>query len=128
MTPGTYNITIYKGGTWSVSLSAKDVDENPIDFSQYDSLRMQIRPSWVTGTPSGSPLLELTDGNGRITLQNANTEIVLTVSAEDTTVLTFDEGKYELELVKDAVIDPATDEIVDKLLRGTVTVIGETAV
>jgi len=99
-----------------------------MDFSDYDSMRMQIRAPWIKGVPTGAALLELTTANGRIALQSANTQILLTLSAATTTNLDFKEGVYDLELVKAATVVPLAVEIVDKLIRGSVTVIGEPTV
>jgi len=128
MVPGTYNIKIYKGSTWSITLEARDALDASMDFSVYDSMRMQIRAPWIKGIPVGAPLLELTSENGRISLQSDDTQILLVLSAAITADLTFKEGVYDLELVKDAVLDPPTAEVVDKLIRGSVTVIGEPTV
>jgi len=128
MVPGTYNIKIYKGSTWSITLEAKDAQGIAMDFADYNSMRMQIRAPFIKGVPTGPALLELTTANDRISLQSANTQILLTLSAAVTAALTFKEGVYELEMVKDAVVDPPSVEIVDKLIRGSVTVIEETVV
>lgn len=129
MLPGKYNLTIYRGATWSRSIAAQDENNLATDFgANYDEIRMQIRPPWVKEFPTSTPLLELTQANGRISLEGDNTQIVLYISAADTAVLDFDEGHYELELVKHATTDPIADEVVDKLLIGSVTVLGEVTV
>jgi len=128
MVPGTYNIRIYRGSTWSITLEARDALDVAMDFSVYDSMRMHIRAPWIKGIPVSDPLLELTTENGRISLQSADTQILLVLSAAVTADLAFKEGVYDLELVKDAVLDPPTAEVVDKLIRGSVTVIGEPTV
>lgn len=127
MVPGTYNIKIYKGATWSITIEAQTLGVAK-DFSEYNSMRMQIRAPFIKGMPSGPALLELTTANGRISLQSDDTQIVLVISAVDTKALTFKEGVYDLELVKTAVVNPPAAEIVDKILRGSVTVIEETTV
>jgi hypothetical protein len=122
MVPGKYDITIHRGGTWSISIEAKNEQDVATNFdTAYDRMRMQIRPAWRQNPiPTGQPLLSLTTENGRITTQNNGTQIVLTISAVDTAKLEFNAGQYELELVKDG--DP---EIVDKILYGSVYVTGE---
>lgn len=115
MTPGKYNIVIWRGGTWSIGITSED-----IDFTDYTSFRMQIRPPWVKSSPTQSALLELTSANGRIVLEDGNSILRLTIPAVNTAALTFDEGAYELELVN--------GDVVDKLLYGAVTVKGELTV
>lgn len=119
MTPGKYDITIFRGSTWFVSLEAE-----AIDFSDYDEIRMQIRPPWIKGLPIKPPLLLLDQDNGRITL--SEDKINLTISAADTAGLYFDEGIYDLELVKHETADAV--EVVDKLIYGSVQVKGEVTV
>jgi len=126
MTPAKYSITIFRGGTWSIGLTSES-----IAFEAYDEIRMHIRPPWVRGIPTKAPLLELTLDNGRILLENSDTVLTLIVSAADTEALTFDEGIYDLEMVKhvDTEADPPIPvEVVDKLLYGSVTVEGERTV
>jgi len=122
MVPGRYNIKIFKGATWSISVEAKNALEVDMDFSDYDEIRLQI------GLPFSSPgpaLLTMTLENGRIALANTNQTLILTLTAAETAALEFNEGVYELELIKDAVIDPPTARIVDRLLYGSVNVVNE---
>ena len=132
MVPGKYNIVIYRGGTWGVSVEAENAVAVGYDFStNYDLIRMQIRPPWIKGIPVKPPLLELTVENGRITITNAGMLLVLSISAADTAVMTFNEGVYELELVKSVDLTatpPVPVEIVDKILFGSVSVVGEITV
>lgn len=114
MIPGKYKIEMWRGSTWSIN-----IQQNTLDFTSYDEIRMQIRPSFIKGTPTRSALLELTLDNGRISLENGNQTLKLTVSATDTQNLTFDEGVYDLELVN------YTEGTVDKLLYGPVEIHGE---
>jgi len=135
MVPGEYNIRIYRGSTFSLTVSATNSSLVAYDFTDYDDIRMQIRPPWVkgyrgAGVTAPSPLitLDLTDG---IEVGSGDETIVITISAADTAALTFTEGVYELELIIDAdpTGDPAIpDEIVHKILFGKVTVTGEVTV
>lgn len=130
MVPGKYDITIYRGSTWTITINAENAQGIDIDFatSYVDNpgaglgdIRMQIRPIWETGPiPEGDALLELTIANARIVLEGANLNLVLTLNAADTAALTFNTGKYELELVTGDTVP-----VVDKLLYGDVTVTGE---
>lgn len=126
MIPGKYRIEIWRGGTWSIG-----IQQSTIDFSEYDEIRMQIRPPFVKGLPTKPALLELTLSNSRITLEDDNSTLRLTIAAADTESLSFNEGVYDLEMVKhvDLTADPPiTEEIVDKLLYGRVVVNGEQTV
>ena len=126
MIPGKYNINIWRGSTWNPG-----VQQERLDFASYDEIRMQIRPPFVKGIPTKPALLELSLANGRITLEDSNQILRLTISAADTKKLPFDEGVYDLELVKHVDLDatpPITEETVDKFLYGKVTVHGEQTV
>jgi hypothetical protein len=125
MVPGKYDITIYRGKTWSISLEAQNAQEVALNFAEaYSTMRLQIRPPWkLESTPTRQPLFELTNSNGRITTQNDGTSLVLTISAADTAKLAFSAGKYELELVTDDEVP-----VVDSLLYGSVTVTDEITV
>ena len=133
MVPGKYDITIHRGGTWTITINAENASGIDLDFltSYIDNptvgagaLRMQIRPIWEKGPiPTGTPLKELTYATGEITLTGSNLNLVLTLSAAVTAALTFNSGKYELELVTGD-----TPPVVDKLLYGDVIVTGEVTI
>jgi len=126
MVPGEYDIKIYRGSTWSITISAVDavgVDTNFATNYITDGglIRMQIRPEWVKKPiPEGSALFELTIANGRIELQSGDEEVKLTISAADTAALKFNSDRYDLELVTGDGVP-----VVDKILYGKVTVTGE---
>ena len=127
MIPTKYDFTIWKGGTWSITVLAEDAAAGDVDFSaDYTGMRMQIRRSWKSSTEnySGSPLLELTTENGRIAVAGDGSSITLTISAADTASIAFNSGSYDLELVN----TDETPTVVDKLLYGTVTVMGEVTI
>lgn len=120
MIPAKYNIEIWRGGTWSIG-----IQQAVIDFASYDEIRMQIRPAFLRKAPSEDALFTLSLENGRITLEDGDAVLRLTISAADTAALTFDEGAYDLEMVKhvDLGATPAIPvEVVDKLLYGKVVV------
>ena len=123
MIPGKYNINIWRGSTWSVA-----IQQDSLDFSDYDEIRMQIRPPFIKGIPVKAALLELTLDNGRITLEDNNQTLRLTISAETTEEFSFNEGAYDLEMVKHVNGVDILEEVVDKLLYGKVTVQGEQTV
>ncbi len=128
MTPGKLDITIYRGATWEIKVTAKDKAQADINFEEtYTKFLMQIRPPWVTQSKgSQSPLLELSSigDNPRIT-QSDPTTLNLEISSKDTAALTFDSGRYELELIIDDPDNPDAVPIVDKIIAGSVSVMGE---
>ncbi len=123
MVPGKYNITVYRGSTWSVGIEAADVNNVSTDFDidYMDNggfMRMHVRPAWQKTTTSAAPLLELTTANNRIVV--TGTLITLTLTAAETEALTFESGQYDLELVSGDA-----EPVVDKILYGSFTVINE---
>lgn len=113
MNPGEYNITVRKGGTFSLSIGAED-DLGAINFtSTYNKAELKVWPAWMKEKGiSGSPLLEMTTENVQIVL---GTDSVLLQMDKDTTgALDFVEGIYELKLSNDLT----QPEIVDPLLEG----------
>jgi hypothetical protein len=127
MIPGKYPITIWRGGTWSIGIT-----QDVLDFAEYDEIRMQVRPPFrknsSSACSSSTALLSLTLENGRITVEEDTNTLRLTISSTDTAAIKFNEGVYDLELVThvDLEADPQiTEEVVDKLLYGTVEVEGE---
>lgn len=127
MLASEYNPKIQRGGTWSVGITAEDENKNARDFSGYDSMRIQVRPAWVgnPGTIKDTPLLSLSTTTGEIVIDT--TLITITLSAAITAALSFDSGKYELEMIIDE-IDANNPEIIDKLLFGIMYVTGEIVV
>lgn len=120
MVPGKYDITIYRGSTWLINVAASDGVTSLDLAATYTAVKMQIRPAWTVkpGDAKGNPLFELSLANGRIT--HNGTGLTLAISAADTAGLSFSSGVYELELITADVVP-----VVDKLLYGAVTVIGE---
>ena len=123
MIPGKYDIKLWRGSTWSIA-----IQQESLDFSDYDEIRMQIRPPFVKGTPTKPALLELTLDNNRISFEDSNTTLRLTIAATTTETLSFNEGVYDLEMVKHVNGTDILEEVVDKLLYGKVTVYGEQTV
>lgn len=122
MVPGKYDITFVRGGTYNTGITANNDNGSPIAFNAYTSMRMQIRPPWsfITGGVVPAPLFELTTDNGRLVVDADGEGFSIKVSAADTATLSFTEGQYDLELV--------LEDVVDKLLYGKVSVMGEVTV
>jgi hypothetical protein len=104
MAAGKYSFVIEQGSTFERELIYQDSNGVPIDLTSY-SARMQIRPS------PGSPTLYLTlssslrpDGTGLnmngLTGVNPTTSgtIGIVISAATSSLLTFDEAAYDLEI------------------------------
>lgn len=134
MIPGKHNFTIFRGGTWSFTLTAKDDNGSSRDFSKYDQIVMQIRPAWTQNATDVSPLLELSLVNGRVTTTEVSVtdeetsevttyiyELTFTVSATDTALIKFNSGKYCIDLI-DSTEDPT---VIDKILYGEIFVQGD---
>lgn len=84
----------------------------PVDLNGYTA-RMSIKDK-----VGGTQLFRLDTTNGRITLDNVNKTITLTISATDTAALTFKKGVYDLEL-------EAANGYVTLILSGDIIVVDE---
>lgn len=116
MTPGTYNITIYRGGTFDIELTGSDADGSIIFSETYTTAALNIYEAWWDDDDvMPPPLFEMTTTNGMITIAGAS--IKLHVPAEFTQSMTFNSGVYQLKLITDGIIP-----IVDYFLVGSVTV------
>lgn len=105
----TYDFYINQGTTWSVSLTYKDEQGNPVDLTGYTA-KMQVRPS----VRSQKVLLELSTSNGKITIDGPAGRIQLQLEPQDTTNLGLvRQGVYDLEMTSPSLV-------VDRLLEGTV--------
>jgi len=109
----TFHLKIEQGSTLRLDILYKDESGDPVDLNGYVA-RMQLRRR----IDDEEPVLELTTGNGRLTLGGADGTVEINVNASDTEGLDATEGVYDLELVSGA-------GIVDKLLRGTFEIIRE---
>lgn len=118
-----YNLTMWQGSTFGLLITVKTANGSIQNLSNY-SARMQIRSDYASGATAES----LTTSNGEITVEGANGNLVLSLSATRTANIFVDllSGTkppksvyvYDLEL-----IDSANN--VTKLLYGDVNVYGE---
>jgi hypothetical protein len=124
MIPGRYNITVYKGTTYTNTITALSQENGvTVDFSKYTNLRLQVREPWMNEYQSSTtPLLEMTTENGRLSIVNNGLAIQLLLDSEETTALTFNSGVYALELVE--MVEGLPD-VVDPILIGSFSVIRE---
>jgi len=112
MAAGTLDIVIEQGTTFRKKLTWVDdqVPAVPIDITGFTA-RMHLREEFESPDP---PIIELTDGNGRIVIGGSNGEIDLFIADADTEALTIESGVYDLE-----VEAPGGD--VTRLLEGRFT-------
>lgn len=110
MTATLYDITIEQGATFRLSLAWKDSTGVPVNLTGY-SARMQVRRSHGDGVAQ----LDLSTGNGSITLGGAGGTIEVVASASATDAMTARSGVYDLELESAA-------GVVTRLMEGKVTV------
>ncbi len=121
MSAGRYSFTIEQGATLDFELAYKDSDNNPVDLTGYQG-RMQLRPS------AGSDIKYITlsssldaDGTGLnfsgsdgLNPPTSGT-IGIFISAESSSLLSFNEAVYDLELATGSEFP-----IVTRLLEGQV--------
>jgi len=96
---------------------------SPVDMSGFTA-RMSVKDKvggtelFRLDTTSDVAVLPYTHAQPRIVIDNANKTITLTIHAEDTAVMPFSKGVYDLEMV-------SSTGVVDLLLSGSITVTGE---
>ena len=110
MTAAAYDFVIEQGATLSKTFVWKDSTGTIINLSGYTA-RMQIRQTVSASTI----LLDLSTLNGRIIITALTGQIRLLVAAADTGAITWQRGKYDLELV-------SSTGVVTRLLYGEVEV------
>ena len=110
------DLEIFQGATFLLPLTWQDSSKTAIDITGQQA-RMHVRSS----ADSEVVLLELTTENDRIVLGGIAGTILLKIIATDTAAVTFTSGVYDLELY----YDDSGEEVVSKLLRGSVSVIPE---
>lgn len=104
MAAGRYTFTIEQGATTDFEIRYLDASGNPVDLTGY-SARLQVRPTKGSDTvyltlsssllPDGTGLnLSGSDGNTPLT----SGSIGIYIAACTSSLLTFDEGVYDLEL------------------------------
>lgn len=113
-----YNITAEQGAKYSLDITWRDDQGDPINLTGYTA-RMQVRES----VSAADVLIELTTENGRITLGGAAGTILLEIDADVMAALDTNHLKvtwrYDLELV------PADPDDTVRLLRGKFVVLPE---
>ncbi len=115
MSAGRRNIIVEKGATFTYNLIWKDSNNVPIDLTGY-SARMQCRKT----INSDTPFLDLSSGNGDITLGGVLGTIAIVGSATDTAAIddSIKTGVYDVEL-------ESSTGVVTRLIEGQVDVRAE---
>jgi len=123
MIPGEYDFSVYKGGRLNHKITAVDAMGVAVDFGDYASARMQIRPLWMQTATGTMPtaIASLTTDNGGIYFEDAGLTMMLYMSATDTAALINRKLRYDIELV-------LASGDVDKFLYGTITIMDEVTV
>jgi len=104
MAAGKYNFVIEQGTTFTLELQYKDSNSVPVDLTGYSG-RMQIRPS--IGSPTSYLTLSSSiqaDGTGITFPTPVSGTINLSISAVSSSLLTFDQGVYDLEIRSGSVV------------------------
>ena len=91
--PGKKDFKLLQGATFEESITWSD-DAGPVNLTGYTA-RMQAREEYESATA----FIDITTGNGGITLGGAAGTIALLLSATATAAITAEHGYYDLELV-----------------------------
>jgi hypothetical protein len=114
MLAGTYNITCQQGATFSrfITMRYPDPASPPSDptYLLYDLSGYEARMHVRRTVDSSTTLIELSTDDGSIVLGGEDGTIELTISAEDTALLTSS-GVYDLEIISDT-------GVVSRVLQG----------
>ena len=93
MDPITYDLKIYQGQTFELSLIWKDEDQLPVDLTGYTA-KMHIRAT----VKAPDVLIELSNTNSRIVLGAVPGQIKLLIPPEISSPILVQQGVYDLEL------------------------------
>lgn len=107
----SYDIQIYKGATFSLSVTLKDENENPIDLTNYNVsgfLKYRYSDSTALTSLNAQKLSPLESG-----------DISLSIHATGTAVLPVTIGVYDVELFN------TVSGTVSKVLRGNASIFPE---
>jgi hypothetical protein len=120
MPAGKYSFSIDQGSTFTIGVQYLDSNEVPIDLTGYHG-RMQIRSDYADNTNTLYVTVSSsfdTDGtglnfNGLYGNQPLTSgSIGITISADKTTSMSFDEGYYDLELYSGSFVTRILEGIV----------------
>ena len=112
MSAGKYSFTVEQGATVDFEIQYKDSSNVPIDLSGYTA-RMQIRSDYADNTNTliaslttvpdvDGTGLNMSGSSGTTPIQSGS--IGIYISAASSSAFTFNEAKYDLEIVSGSVV------------------------
>ena len=124
MSAGKYSFTIEQGSTVDFRIEYKDSDSNPIDLTNYQA-RMQIRStkestSLICNLSSSLDVdgtgLSLTPASASLILPETSGSIGIYISAASSSLFSFSEAVYDLEIVSGS----GAGQSVTRILEGKI--------
>lgn len=124
MSAGKYSFTIEQGSTVDFRIEYKDSDSNPIDLTNYQA-RMQIRStkestSLICNLSSSLDVdgtgLSLTPASASLVLPKTSGSIGIYISAASSSLFSFSEAVYDLEIVSGS----GAGQSVTRILEGKI--------
>ena len=124
MAAGRYSFIIDQGSTVDFRIEYRDSNNNPVDLTNYQS-RMQIRTSKESSTvictlsssvSADGTGLYMTPFSGSTQLPRTSGSIGIVISAASSSIFSFSEAYYDLEIVSGST--PTT--IVNRILEGKI--------
>ena len=124
MAAGLYSFILEQGSTFVFRIDYQDSAGAPVDLSEYNA-RMQIRNEpggsvlYATLSSSLSPCgtgLNMTPISASLTLPKSSGSIEVYISAESSSLFSFDKAHYDIELVSGS---GACTEVI-RLLQGKI--------
>lgn len=112
MAAGTHDFICDAGATFNKVIQITDSGDDPVNLTGFTA-RMQARPSVTSSTL----LVELTTGNGLITMDAAQGQITLNIPAATTADFKAGNYVYDLETVNGSTVE--------RVLQGAFVVRGE---
>lgn len=112
MAAAIYSFVIEQGTTVNLPFTYSDSSGNPVDLTSY-AARMHVRPTIDSNTVYIALSSSLySDGTGIYINPPSSGSVRVHISAVSSSLLNFDEGVYDLELV--------SGSFVDRILMGSV--------
>ena len=124
MSAGKYSFTIEQGATVKFEVQYKDSNSNPIDLTNYQA-RMQIRStkestSLICNLSSSLDVdgtgLSLTPASASLVLPKTSGSIGIYISAASSSLFSFSEAVYDLEIVSGS----GAGQSVTRILEGKI--------
>lgn len=96
MSPSRYDIEIYQGDTWHLSLVLKDINDNPVNLTGYTA------GFAIKDTPDSQTVLVSGTTADKIAIEPLAGKLEITLPAADTAGLQFFRAVYDLYLKSSA--------------------------